>query len=66
MLWILAVVAALCLLVFLAGYFLLDFTCGRRKPADAWDEQVIHKRGWDSIKGDILAGKAWLEAQPPL
>ena len=64
MLWILAVVAALCLLVFLAGYFLLDFTCGRRKPMDAWDEQVIHKRGWDHMKGDILAGKAWLEAQP--
>ena len=63
MLWVLIILVLLCLLVFLAGYFLLDFTCGCRKPTDAWDEQVIHKRGWDHIKGDILAGKAWLEAQ---
>ncbi len=63
MLWILIILVLLCLLAFLAGYFLLDFTCGRRKAADAWDAQVIHKRGWDHIKGDILAGKAWLEAQ---
>ena len=64
MLWVLIVLAFLCLLCFLAGYFLLGFTCGRPKPTDAWDEQVIHERGWDGIKGDILAGKAWLEAQP--
>ena len=64
MLWALIVLLLLCLLVFLAGYFLLEFTCGRPKPSDAWDEQVIHERGWDGIKEDILAGKAWLEAQP--
>ncbi len=63
MLWVLIVLLCLCLLCFLAGYFLLDFTCGRRKPVDAWDEQVIHERGWDHIKGDILAGKEWLEGQ---
>lgn len=64
MLWVLLILILLCLLLFLAGYFLLDFTCGRRKPTDAWDEQVIRERGWDHIKADILAGKAWLEAQP--
>ena len=63
MLWVLIVLLCLCLLCFLAGYFLLDFTCGRRKPVDAWDEKVIHERGWDHIKGDILAGKEWLEGQ---
>ena len=63
MLWVLIVLAFLCLLCFLAGYFLLGFTCGRPKPTDAWDEQVIHERGWDHIKGDILAGKRWLEGQ---
>ncbi len=63
MLWVLIVLVLLCLLLFLAGYFLLDFTCGRRKPVDAWDEQVIHDRGWDYFKADILAGKAWLEGQ---
>ena len=63
MLWVVIVLLCLCLLCFLAGYFLLDFTCGRRKPVDAWDEQVIHDRGWDYFKADILAGKAWLEGQ---
>ena len=63
MLWVLIVLVFLCLLCFLAGYFLLAFTCGRPKPTDAWDEQVIHERGWDNIKGDILAGKSWLEGQ---
>ena len=63
MLWVLLILVLLCLLVFLTGYFLLDFTCGRRKPADAWDEKVIHERGWDDIKEDILAGKRWLEGQ---
>ncbi len=63
MLWFLIVLVLLCLILFLAGYFLLDFTCGRRKPADAWDEQVIHERGLDGIKADILAGKRWLEGQ---
>ena len=63
MIWVLIVLVLLCLLLFLAGYFLLDFTCGRRKPVDAWDEQVIHDRGWDYFKADILAGKAWLEGQ---
>lgn len=63
MLWVLIALLCLCLLLFLAGYFLLDFTCGRRKPVDAWNEQVIHERGWDHIKGEILAGKRWLEGQ---
>ena len=63
MLWILGAVILLCLILFLAGFFLLDFTCGRRKPVDAWDEQVIHKRGLEAIKAEILAGKNWLEGQ---
>ncbi|MBR3556775.1 MAG: alpha/beta hydrolase [Oscillospiraceae bacterium] len=63
MLWVLIALLCLCLVLFLAGYFLLDFTCGRRKPVDAWNEQVIHERGWDHIKGEILAGKRWLEGQ---
>ncbi len=63
MLWITGILVLLCLLLFLAGYFLLDFTCGRRRQPDPWDEKVIHKRGWDHIKADILAGKAWLDRQ---
>ena len=63
MLWIIGVLLFLCLFLFLAGYFLLDFTCGRRKQPDPLEEKTIHDRGFDWFKEQILAGKAWLEGQ---
>jgi len=63
MLWILGVLVFLCLLLFLAGYFLLDYTCGRRRQPDPLEEKTIHDRGFDWFKDQILAGKAWLEGQ---
>ena len=63
MLWILGVLIFLCVLLFLAGFFLLDFTCGRRKQPDPLEEKTIHDRGFDWFKEQILAGKAWLEGQ---
>ncbi len=62
-LWIPGVLIFLCLILFLAGYFLLDFTCGRRKQPDPLEEKTIHDRGFDWFKDQILAGKAWLEGQ---
>ncbi len=62
-LWIPGVLIFLCLVLFLAGYFLLDFTCGRRKQPDPLEEKTIHDRGFDWFKDQILAGKAWLEGQ---
>ncbi len=63
-LWILLIVAAvLAALAAGAGFFLLDFTCGRRKPEDAWDPAYLKKRGLEALTEPIQAGKAWFEAQ---
>lgn len=63
MIW-LGIVIVLLLLLFVGGLILLDYCCGRRSYPDPWSEEAIHKRGFDAIKADILAGKAWVEAQP--
>ena len=63
MLWVLTALILLCLVLFLAGLFLLDFTCGRRKQPDPLEEKTIHDRGFDWFKDQILAGKTWLEGQ---
>ena len=63
MLWLLGVLIFLGLLLFLAGYFLLDYTCGRRNQPDPLEEKTIHDRGFDWFKDKILAGKTWLEGK---
>ena len=61
--WIAGIVVFLLLLAFFSGWFLLDFTCGRRKQPDPLEEKTIHDRGFDWFKDQILAGKAWLEGK---
>ena len=63
MLWLFIAVPAILALFTAAGLVLLDHCCGRRSYPDPWTEEAIHKRGFDALKTDILAGKAWLEGQ---
>ena len=63
-LWILLIVVVVLAALFVgAGFFLLDFTCGRRKPEDAWDPEYLKRRGLGALAEPIRESKAWFEAQ---
>ncbi len=57
------IAAALLLILFALGMWILCYACGKYSVPDYWDGEILDKRGYSTVKKDVLEGKAWLEKQ---